>query len=105
MAVNEDPSSRRRQEKERLSEEVGRREERRIRAKEEESRAVWFGLGMFGMVGWSVALPTLAGVALGIWIDRTWPGRFSWTLMLLLAGLIVGCFNAWFWVRKELERR
>lgn len=76
-----------------------------MRARAQRGREIWFGLGMFGMVGWSVALPTLVGVAVGIWIDRTWPGRLSWTLMLLMAGLILGCFNAWFWIRREMEKR
>ena len=58
------------------------------------------GLGMFGVVGWSVAIPTLIGVAVGIWIDRSWPSQFSWTLMLLIGGLMLGCMNAWYWVRK-----
>ena len=105
MSAGDPPTDPRRQEEERLSAEVGRREERRIRAEKEKDQVVWFGLGMFGMVGWSIALPTLAGVAIGLWIDRTWPSRYSWTLMLLVAGLATGCFNAWFWVRKELEKR
>jgi len=62
---------------------------------------VWFGLGASGIVGWSVAIPTLIGVALGVWIDSKWPGRFSWTLMLLVAGVILGCLNAWYWVTRE----
>jgi ATP synthase protein I len=30
--------------------------------------------------------PILGGVALGLWLDRRWPGEVSWTLTLLLAG-------------------
>ncbi len=56
---------------------------------------------MFGLVGWAVAIPTLLGVALGVWIDMTWPGRFSWTLALLLAGAALGASNAWYWVSQE----
>jgi ATP synthase protein I len=61
----------------------------------------WYGLGMFGLVGWSVAVPVVAGVALGIWIDRRWPGEVSWTLTLLLAGAVLGAANAWYWVQRE----
>jgi ATP synthase protein I len=25
----------------------------------------------------------------------------SWTLMLLGAGIVMGCLNAWYWVKKE----
>ena len=80
---------------------VGRREKRKLRARQEEKNEVWFGLGMFGVVGWSVAIPTLAGVFFGIWLDRAWPGPHSWTLMLLVIGLILGCLNAWLWVRRQ----
>ena len=29
------------------------------------------------------------------------PESHSWTLALLVAGLTIGCFNAWHWVAKE----
>ena len=56
---------------------------------------------MMGLIGWSVVVPTLVGAALGIWLDKHHPGEHSWTLMLLVAGLVIGCFNAWHWVAKE----
>lgn len=62
---------------------------------------VWFGLGMMGLIGWSIATPTLAGAALGLWLDKHHPGERSWTLPLLVAGLVLGCLNAWHWVAKE----
>ena len=58
---------------------------------------------MFGMVGWSVAVPTLLGIALGVYIDSRTTSGYSWTLMLMIAGLVVGALNAWYWVRKESE--
>ncbi|MBM4070175.1 MAG: F0F1 ATP synthase subunit [Planctomycetes bacterium] len=86
-----------------LSEEVGAKEARKIRARRDMDRTIWFGLGMFGLVGWSVAIPTLIGVGLGIWLDLTLPGRFSWTLALLLAGAALGAMNAWYWVSQEQQ--
>lgn len=81
---------------------VARKEERKIRGRrEKEHYGVWFGLGTIGVVGWSVAIPTLIGIAVGVWIDRTWPSGYSWTLMLLIIGVILGCMNAWFWVKRE----
>lgn len=56
---------------------------------------------MMGVIGWSVSIPTLLGVALGLWLDQRYPGVRSWTLALLVAGLLLGCFNAWYWVAKE----
>jgi ATP synthase protein I len=84
---------------------VGAKEARKIRARQEKYRSVWFGLGMFGLVGWSVAIPTLIGIAVGIWIDTTWKSPYSWTLMLLFAGVVVGCLNAWYWVKRESRGR
>jgi ATP synthase protein I len=86
-----------------LSEEVGAREERKIRARRTRDRTLVIGAGMFGVVGWSVAVPTLIGIALGLWFDRLWPGAFSWTLALLLAGVTLGCLSAWYWI--SLERK
>lgn len=85
-------------------ENVLRKEARRRKARREKDRGLWFGLGMFGLVGWSVAIPTLAGIAVGIWIDSTVGGRYSWTLMLLFVGIAVGCLNAWYWVKRESRR-
>ncbi len=56
---------------------------------------------MMGLVGWSVAIPTLLGIALGIWLDNRYPSEHSWTLALLVAGLVIGCANAWHWLAKE----
>ncbi len=67
----------------------------------QQDRGIWFGLGMFGLVGWSIAMPTVIGAAIGLWIDSTWPSRYSWTLMLLFAGVVLGCLNAWHWVKRE----
>ncbi len=85
---------------------VERRAARRRRAQEEGHRSIWFSLGMFGLVGWSVALPTLLGLGLGVWLDRAYPsGRVSWTLTLLAVGAVAGCANAWHWVRSESRDR
>ncbi len=93
-----------RKKREDLARKIGAKEARKLRARQEQDRGVWFGLGMFGLVGWSVAIPTLIGIAVGIWIDRTWPSRYSWTLMMLFVGVVLGCLNAWFWVKRESRR-
>jgi len=81
--------------------EVRRKEDRKVRARRDRDRSVWFFLGMMGLVGWSVAVPTLIGVALGAWADRYATGRISWTLTGLVVGATIGCITAWFWVRRE----
>lgn len=86
---------------EELGEIVGRKAERMLRARRERHLGLWYGLGMFGLVGWSVVIPTLIGIAIGAWIDRSWPGRASWTITGLFLGVVLGCLNAWYWVRRE----
>jgi ATP synthase protein I len=88
----------------RFSERVDRKERRKLEARRHRQEGMWFGIGMFGLVGWSVVVPTLIGVALGMWIDATWPSQYSWTLMMLFAGVVAGCFNAWYWVKRESRR-
>lgn len=74
---------------------------RKLKARREGDRSIWAGLGLFGMVGWSVMVPTLLGIALGIWIDNRFPSSHSWTLMLLFMGIVLGCWNAWYWIQRE----
>jgi ATP synthase protein I len=74
---------------------------RKMHARQTKDRGTWFGLGMMGTIGWTVVVPTLLGVALGLWIDAHWPGSVSWTLMLLIGGLLLGCVNAWLWIARE----
>ncbi|MEZ6014364.1 MAG: AtpZ/AtpI family protein [Planctomycetota bacterium] len=83
-----------------LAEKVGAKAKRKLRAQTSASH-VWFGLGMMGLIGWSVVTPTLIGAATGAWLDRTSLGSLSWTLTLMLTGLLFGCVNAWYWVTKE----
>ncbi len=98
--------------KEKRDEEFARRirtkEIRREKGRRPGKASLIFGLGMFGLVGWSIAIPTLIGIAVGVWIDSRWPSQYSWTLMMLIVGVILGCLNAWYWVRTMLgirERR
>jgi ATP synthase protein I len=87
----------------RMQAEVARRAERRERARRERDRGIWFSLGLLGVVGWSVTIPALLGVALGTWIDGRWPSRVSWTLTLLLLGIVLGGVNAWRWVQGQSQ--
>ena len=84
-----------------FSRQVGEKALRKLKALHNDKRSVWFGIGMFGMVGWSVAVPTLLGAALGMGMDKKYPESFSWTLSFLILGLFAGCLIAWHWITKE----
>lgn len=80
---------------------IAAKAERKLKAQLDHPPAPWAGVRMFGLVGWSVAVPTLLGALLGRWWDARHPGPHSWTLALLVAGLVIGCANAWYWVSRE----
>ena len=84
-----------------MAEAIDRQAARKKKARKAGQRSVWFGFGMFGLVGWAVALPAIAGVGLGIWLDLKLQTELSWTLALLLAGVAIGCLNAWYWISRE----
>ena len=60
-----------------VADQIGQKAARKHRARQRQDRGVWFGLGMFGLVGWSIAVPTLAGIALGVWLDTRLDTRIN----------------------------
>ena len=81
---------------------VGAQENRKLKSRQMGPH-VWSGLGLLGLFGWSVCLPTLLGAWLGHWLDQRHPGTHGWTLALLVAGLCIGCINAGHWISKEQQ--
>lgn len=65
---------------------------------------ILFGMGMFGVVGWSVAIPTLIGIGVGIWLDTVYESEISWTLTLMAVGIAAGAALAWYWIQTETRR-
>ena len=84
-----------------LSREVASKAARKLKAQKRGKQSILAGIGVFGLVGWSVVVPSLLGAALGIWLDKRYPGNHSWTLTFLIIGIFAGCLNAWYWVDKE----
>jgi ATP synthase protein I len=99
--MGDDPTHQSSNEEAAFARQVGAKAARKLRLGRTGGHGVWFGLGMSGLIGWSVAIPTLSGCLFGIWLDRRHPGAHSWTLMLLVAGLFLGCANAWHWIAME----
>lgn len=88
--------------KEEFREKIKKKEERKKRGeREKKSRALWYGIGMFGVVGWAVVIPTLLFLAIGIYLDTKIEDKISWTLIFLFIGVVTGCLNAWYWVKRE----
>jgi len=86
------------------AERIRQRAESMQRSRARRAYSPLHGLSAFGAIGWSVALPTVLGALLGLWLDRIAPQDFSWTLALMLAGLVLGAIVAWEWVAMEARR-
>lgn len=84
-----------------FSQRIEAKEKRILKEKNKSKLSILFGLGLLGIIGWSVAIPSLLGTLLGIWLDNRFPGKQSWTLTLLFIGLIMGCLSAWYWLTRE----
>jgi ATP synthase protein I len=93
----QDPKNERR----RFADEIEKKERRRRKGLNKDKASLWFGVGLFGLVGWSFAVPVVLLTMLGIWIDGRTQGAISWTLTLLFAGVVLGGLNLWYWVRGQ----
>ncbi|MCB1662181.1 MAG: AtpZ/AtpI family protein [Pseudomonadales bacterium] len=85
----------------RSAEHIRRSAERMKRALSEPDVSPLRGLGAFGIIGWSIAVPTVGGAFLGLWLNRVVPQNFSWPIALILGGVVVGGIIAWNWIDKE----
>jgi ATP synthase protein I len=103
--MRETSQKERRQRQREKNAEIGSQERRKMRSAEKKQQSVWFGLGMFGIIGWSVSIPTVVFLALGLWLDSTIESGVSYTLMFIVIGITLGCLNAWYWVKQESAKR
>lgn len=87
--------------KDKSAKDIGQRAQRMKAARDHPGPSPLRGVGTFGMIGWSIAVPTVGGAFLGMWLDRIAPQSFSWTIALLLGGVVFGGFLAWSWISKE----
>lgn len=89
------------EDRDRSADDIGKRARRMKEARDNSGPSPLSGIGTFGMIGWSIAVPTVGGAFLGLWLDRVAPRDFSWTVALILGGVVVGGFIAWNWIGKE----
>ncbi|MFT7527472.1 MAG: ATP synthase protein I, partial [Arenicella sp.] len=84
-----------------FSKKIQRRTKRKLKSQQRKNDSAWFGLGMFGLVGWSIVVPALLSIGIGLWMDQRWPVGNSWVLTLFIVGIVLGCSNAWYWIDQE----
>ena len=81
-----------------------RRTQRMQKTRDEPQYSPLNGLGVFGVIGWSVAIPTVGGAFLGMWLNRVAPQSFSWPIALILGGVVLGGMVAWSWIDKTRDK-
>jgi ATP synthase protein I len=85
----------------RLCDAVERRSERLRRAARE--RHQWLSQTLsIGTLGLVFVLPVVGGAYLGTWLDERLAGYSqSWTLSLILLGVLVGALNVYLLIRED----
>ncbi|RMD94073.1 MAG: AtpZ/AtpI family protein [Alphaproteobacteria bacterium] len=96
----EDPEER---ERLALEEALERERRRREAARREEGPALWRHLSILGALGWMIVVPTLLAVLLGRWLDARFGTGVKFTLVLILAGIVLSGWLAWNRVKEEEE--
>ena len=66
------------------------------------NRDLCVSVGMIGILGFIFLSPIVIGIFAGEWLDKKMPiSHISWQLILMALGFVLGCFNAYLWVKKE----
>ena len=83
---------------------VQRKAEQMQKTRQRPAYSPFQGFSAFGVIGWSVSVPTVLGAVVGKWLNNVAPQSFSWVLALMLAGLVIGIIVAWEWVAKKQDK-
>jgi len=77
------------------------RDMQRLERREPSSESFWRSLSVLGTIGWSISLPATAGAWLGHRLDLRLESGVRFTLMFLVAGVMLGSLIAWRVVREQ----
>lgn len=86
-----------------FSNEIEKKVQRMLKARQREEHPLAFGLTMMGTVGWTIVIPVLIGAWVGRLLDERLTQSVSWTVTLIVGGLFVGGYTAWRWGKRMLE--
>lgn len=84
-----------------LVESVRRRHARSEEWKRTGERPLGRNLAMIGAFGWLIVAPTLAGLFVGRWLDRSFGSGVFWSAGLMFAGVVVGGWLTWRKMQEE----
>jgi ATP synthase protein I len=61
-------------------------------------------LGQIGILGWTIVLPTLLGLAVGHWLDKRFATGVFFSAPLLMVGAAIGLWSAWKWMHRQTRQ-
>jgi ATP synthase protein I len=74
-------------------------------ARDEPEPSLGSRLGQIGILGWSIVVPTLLGLAIGHWLDKRFHTGVFFAAPLLMAGAAFGLWSAWKWMHRQTRSR
>lgn len=80
---------------EEISSAISELEELERRAQSSRGRNLWVQVSRVGTLGWLIALPIVGGALLGHLIDRRLDTGLTFTLALLMLGLVLAGYALW----------
>ena len=84
-----------------MADAVRKRQERQVRWRIEGELSVARFVGQIGILGWIIVAPTLLGLFIGRWLDRTFGAGIFWSAALLVLGVTIGFWSAWRWMHRQ----
>jgi ATP synthase protein I len=74
---------------------------REARGREQPEPSLGSRLGQIGILGWTIVLPTFAGLAIGRAIDRLLGTRVLFSAPMVMLGAAAGLWFAWKWMHRQ----
>jgi len=78
--------------------------QRKRRAEREPEPSLGSRLGQIGILGWTIVLPTLLGLAIGHWLDKHFATGVFFSALLLMVGAAIGLWSAWKWMHRQTRQ-
>ena len=84
-----------------LAAKIATADAQRRRANAEGRPSLWSQVARVGTLGWLIAVPTVAGAALGRLLDHALDSGVTWALALMTVGLASGIYALWLQLRRN----
>jgi len=78
--------------------------DRARRGREDPEPSLGARLGQMGILGWTIVVPTLIGMAAGRWLDGVFNTGIMFAAALLMLGAAFGLWSAWRWMHRTVGK-